>query len=198
MTSSAGASITNSASRTILVPIVERPQWADDVAHLDDGSPHEPEDPSLRISRSHAGGLTLHAQKRKGLLGVDIVALGDLRMDDFKALISLTHPSATPEELGIGSLRDLGNWWAATEAAAKAWRGGLPQLISRFQMTLAGPGGAAARWKDDALPHLQFHPLALRQGLVGVLATDGPCPDVSMIAYEQYPICVSGLTRSVT
>ena len=171
----------------IRVPVVEPPHWADDIAHLDDGSPHDPEDPLLQISRSHAGGLTLHAHQRKGALGVDIVALEDLRTGDLEALVSLTHPDTTPEEIGIRSLRDLGFWWAATEAAVKAWRGGLPQLIGRFQITLTGASGAATRWKDDALPPLQFFPLVLKQDLIGMLATDGPPEDVSMIAFEKHP-----------
>jgi len=198
MSINAGAHKTNTWSRRIPVPIVERPHWADNVAHLDDGTPHDPDNPSLRISRSHAGGLTLHAQKREGLIGVDIVALDDLRTGDIEALVSLTRPETTPEELGIRSLHDLGIWWAATEAAVKAWHGGLPQLIGRFQMTLSGASGAVTRWKDDALPPLRFHPLVLRQDLVGVLASDGECVDVAMIAYEKYPICVSGRTRFYT
>lgn len=179
--------ISSGLCRRISVPVIERPNWADKVAHLDDGVPHDPEAPHLQISRSHSGGLTLHGQKRKGLIGVDIVALDELRRSDIKALTSLTRPDVTPEEIGISSLRDLGFWWAATEAAAKAWRGGLPQLIGRFQITLAGASGAEIRWKDDLLPPLFFYPLVLRQDMVGMLATDGSCADVSMIAYEQYP-----------
>lgn len=182
----------------IVVPVAERPHWADEVAHLEDGTPHDPEDPLLQISRSHAGGLTLHAHQRTGLIGVDIVALDDLRTEDMEALVSLSHPDATPEEIGVRSLRDLGTWWAATEAAVKAWGGGLPELMGRFQISLSGTPGAAIRWKEDALPPLQFYPIALQQDLIGVLATDRTCADVSMIAYESYPTCVSGLTRFFT
>ena len=181
---------------TISVPIVERPAWADNIAHLDDGTPHNPADPSLRISRSHAGGLTLHARQYEGLLGVDMVALNDLRTEDIEALVSLTRPQVSPEEIGIRSLHNLGVWWAATEAAAKAWGGGLPLLIERFQIALSGASEALILRKDDALPPLRFYPLVVKQDLIGILATDGPCRDVSLIAYEQYPFYVSSLTRS--
>ncbi len=183
---------------TIVVPIVSRPRWADRVAHRDNGEPYDPHAPSLGISRSHAGGLTLHGQTQKGLIGVDMVAAGDLRTGDMEALTSLTRPHATPEQLGIRSLHDLGIWWAATEAAAKAWRGGLPRQIGRFQITLAGAKGAVTLWQDDALPPLRFHSLVLRPDLIGILATDRPATEVSMIAYEKYPTCVSERARSLT
>lgn len=183
---------------TIVVPVVKRPRWADRVAHRANGEPYDPDTPSLGISRSHAGGLTLHGQTQEGLIGVDIVATADLHTGDMEGLTSLTRPHATPEQLGIRSLHDLGLWWAATEAAAKAWRGGLPRHIGRFQITLSGAKGAVTRWQDDALPQLRFHSLVLRADLIGVLATDRPAKDVSMIAYERYPTCVSDRARFLT
>jgi hypothetical protein len=181
--------------RAIRVPIVARPDWADSIAHLDDGVPYDPEDPARHISRSHAGGLTLHAQQRLGRIGVDLVALGDLRTTDSTALVSLTRPRTTPEALGIRSRRDLGIWWAATEAAVKAWRGGLSTLIGRFQVVLMRSSRAALLWKDDALPPLLFHPLVLRDGLTGMLASDGAGVDVSVIAYDRHPPCTQLLTQ---
>lgn len=173
--------------RPICVPIVLRPDWADSIAHHGDGAPYDPANPTRRISRSHAGGLTLHAQAESGRIGVDLVALDDLQANDCEALVSLTRPRATPEALGIRSRRTLGIWWAATEAAAKAWRGGLPALIGRFQIMLTRSTRAVLVWKDDALPALTFHRLVLRDGLVGMLAGDGACANLSMIAFPRHP-----------
>lgn len=100
--------------------------------------------------------------------------------------MSLTRPQVQPAALGIRSRHDLGLWWAATEAAVKAWQGGLPLLIGRFQIALMQSSGAFIRWKDKALPGLHLYPLAVRKGLVGILASDRAGGDVSIIAYPRH------------